>query len=282
MCSKLINNNSMNYIGSNVRTTVNNITISYTDEGPVEAPVIIFIHGFPLNKTMWEMQLEVLKDEYRVIAYDVRGHGDTDAGSDHFSIDLFVTDLISFMNDLNINKAILCGLSMGGYIALNAVENYPQLFDALILSDTSCAADTTESKHKRLMAIEDIKINGIENFANENIKNLFAPGSFQSKESAISRVREMIVNTTTESIFNTMHALAMRKETCSRLIGIKLPVLILVGIDDIITPLSAAKVMHENIPGSKLNIVEQAGHLSNMENPYEFNYLIKKFIETVY
>lgn len=132
------------------------------------------------------------------------------------------------------------------------------------------------------MAIEDIKINGIENFANENIKNLFAPGSFQSKESAISRVREMIVNTTTESIFNTMHALAMRKETCSRLIGIKLPVLILVGIDDIITPLSAAKVMHENIPGSKLNIVEQAGHLSNMENPYEFNYLIKKFIETVY
>jgi len=282
MCSKLINNNSMNYIGSNVRTTVNNITISYTDEGPVEAPVIIFIHGFPLNKTMWEMQLEVLKDEYRVIAYDVRGHGDTDAGSDHFSIDLFVTDLISFMNDLNINKAILCGLSMGGYIALNAVENYPQLFDALILSDTSCAADTTESKHKRLMAIEDIKINGIENFANENIKNLFAPGSFQSKESAISRVREMIVNTTTESIFNTMHALAMRKETCSRLTGIKLPVLILVGIDDIITPLSAAKVMHENIPGSKLNIVEQAGHLSNMENPYEFNYLIKKFIETVY
>ncbi len=272
----------MNYIGSNVRTTVNNITISYTDEGQVEAPVIIFIHGFPLNKTMWEMQLEALKDEYRVIAFDVRGHGDSDAGSDHFSIDLFVTDLICFMDDLNINKAILCGLSMGGYIALNAVCNYPHLFDALILSDTSCAADTTDAKHKRLMAIEDIKMNGIENFADENIKNLFAPGSFQTKESEISRVREMIVSTSSESIFNTMHALAVRKETCSRLKSIKLPVLILVGIDDKITPLSAAKAMHENIPGSKLSIVEQAGHLSNMENPYEFNYLINKFIETVY
>jgi len=92
----------------------------------------------------------------------------------------------------------------------------------------------------------------------------------------------MIVNTSSQSIYNTQHALAIRRETCSHLQEIKIPVLILVGIDDKITPVSSAKTMNENIADSKLNIIEHAGHLSNLENPFEFNYLIKKFIDTVY
>lgn len=267
---------------SNLTITANNISISYTDAGPAEAPAIIFIHGFPLNKSMWDKQLDALKDQYRVIAFDVRGHGNSDSGSEHFSIDIFVSDLIGFMDNLAIKKAILCGLSMGGYIAINAAEKHPDLFDALILSDTSCTADTTEAKHRRIMAIEDIKLNGIQNFADESLKNLFAPESFISKSQEISAVRDMIVNTSCQSIYNAMHALAMRRETCSRLHEIKIPVLILVGIDDKITPLSSAKTLNENIADSKLNIIENAGHLSNLENPYEFNYLIKKFIDTVY
>jgi 3-oxoadipate enol-lactonase len=231
---------------STLKIKANNIAISYTEAGPAEAPAIIFIHGFPLNKSMWNKQIDALKDQYRVIAFDVRGHGESEAGDDHFSINLFVSDLISFMENLAIKKAILCGLSMGGYIALYAAQKHPDLFNALILSDTSCAADTTEAKHRRIMAIEDIKINGLKNFANNSITNLFAPGSLISKSQEISLVRDMIMNTSSQSIYNTMHALAIRMETCSRLHEIKIPVLILVGIDDIITPLSSAKVMHEN------------------------------------
>jgi len=272
----------MNLTETNVTTIINNLSVSYSDEGPVEAPVVIFIHGFPLNKSMWDSQLEALKEEYRVIAYDVRGHGDSDAGYEDFSIDLFANDLISFMDNLKIRKATLCGLSMGGYIALNAIGNYQERFNALILSDTQCIADTPEVRENRLLAIENIRKNGLDDFAHESIKNLFAPVSLLSKETEIDSVREMIVNTSKKSIYNSLHALATRKETFSKLSDIKIPVLILVGSEDKITPPEMAELMHKKINGSQLNIIEHAGHLSNMENPFEFNYQIRKFISTVY
>ncbi len=272
----------MNITETNVTMIINNLSVCYSDEGPAEAPIVIFIHGFPLNKTMWDSQLEALNDEYRVIAYDIRGHGGSDAGYEVFSIDLFANDLISFMDCLKIKKAVICGLSMGGYIALNAIGHFPERFDALILSDTQCFADTPAVREDRLMAIENIKTNGLEDFAHESIKNLFAPVSLLSKETEIASVREMIVNTSKLSIFNSMHALAIRKDTSCVLLGIKVPVLILVGDEDKITPFEMAESMHKKINGSQLSIIEHAGHLSNMDNPFEFNYQIRKFISSVY
>jgi 3-oxoadipate enol-lactonase len=139
-----------------MRINVNNISISYLDAGPVDAPVIVFIHGFPFNKSMWKSQVEALKAQYRVIAYDVRGHGDSDSGTVQFSIEQFVSDLIGFLDALKVEKVTLCGLSMGGYIALNAIQNFAKRFDALILCDTQCIADTPETKEKRMKAIESI------------------------------------------------------------------------------------------------------------------------------
>jgi len=272
----------MDYIESSTITIINKLEVSYTDEGPLAAPVIIFIHGFPLNKSMWDAQLESLRDEYRVIAYDVRGHGESEAGNDHFTIDLFASDLLNLMRKLNIKKATLCGLSMGGYIALNAVINFPEYFEALILSDTSCSADTPKARNKRLEAIESIRKTGIENFADASLKNLFASGSFKNKQEEINSVREMIVNTSDKSVFNTLHALAIRKATFNRLSEINIPVLILVGDEDKITSPIAAMVMHQHIRGSVLSIIGNAAHMSNMENPQEFNHRLKTFVEMVF
>lgn len=272
----------MRNLGDDIKMTVNNLTVSYIDEGPDEEPVIIFIHGFPFNKSMWTKQVEALKENYRVVAYDVRGHGNSDTGNEDFSIELFVKDLLNFMDALNIDRTILCGLSMGGYIALNAIENYPERFDALILSDTHCIADTPEAKEKRLKTIESIKKDGVEKFADESIKNLFAPESFSKKKEEIAAVRDMIVNTTKESLYKTLRAFYERKETCSKLSEIKVPVLIMVGKEDKITPPVAAQLIHEKIKDSLLSIIEHAGHLSNMENPREFNKQLKKFVASVY
>ncbi len=266
---------------TNVEMIVNNLTVSYTDEGPVEAPVIIFIHGFPLNKSMWDSQIEALRDEYRVIAYDIRGYGDSDAGPEDFSMDLFASDLIAFMDKLEISKAMLCGLSMGGYIALNAAVNYPERIEALILCDTQCIADSSKAKKNRLLTIENIRKNGLEDYTHESIKNLFAAGSFQTKDSEIAVVMKMILNTPKQIIYNSLNALATRNETCSKLPELKIPVLILVGEEDKITPPEMAESMHKKINASQLNIIEHAGHLSNMENPFEFNYQIRKFISVV-
>ena len=104
----------MRYFGNNIKTLVNKLVVSYTDNGPDEAPVIIFIHGFPLNKTMWDNQVDALKENYRVISYDIRGHGDSEQGNEDFFINLFVKDLLHLMDALKIEKASICGLSMGG------------------------------------------------------------------------------------------------------------------------------------------------------------------------
>ncbi|PKP52591.1 MAG: alpha/beta hydrolase [Bacteroidetes bacterium HGW-Bacteroidetes-1] len=268
----------MKYLEKEIEISTKKLKVSYIDEGSKEASAIIFIHGFPFNKSMWKKQLASLMENNRVIAYDVRGHGNSDAGNDIFSIELFVNDLLSFMDALKIDQAALCGLSMGGYIALNAIENYPKRFIALILCDTNCKADTLEAKENRMKTIRDIKENGVEQYANESLKKLFAPESFSKHSEEVEYVREMIINTPKQSLYNTLKALSERIETCSKLIDIRLPVLILVGKEDKIIPSEAALFMHQKMKGSSLQIIESAGHVSNLENPDQFNEHLKRFI----
>lgn len=271
----------MRYLGTNIEMTINNHTVSYTDEGPDNSTVIILIHGFPLNKSMWNKQIDMLSETYRVIAYDVRGHGNSTAGTADFSIELFVDDLLGLMDALKIDRAILCGLSMGGYIALNAVENFPKRFDALILCDTNCIADKPEAIRKRLMAINSIRENGLEQYSDESLKVLFAPESFVTSKEKIALVKEMIMKTPLETLSRTLLALTRRKETCTKLTDIHIPVLIVVGKEDQITPPDAALQMQKKIKRATLNILEYAGHLSNIENSYEFNYQLIKFVSSI-
>jgi len=261
---------------------INNLFVNHSDAGDHGSPVIIFIHGFPFNKSMWNVQVESLKDNYRLITYDIRGHGSSDAGNVDFSIDLFAADLIGLMDALKIERATLCGLSMGGYIALKAADKYRERFDALILADTQCIADSPEAREKRKKAIENIRENGVAKYAEESVKNLFASESFTTRVNEVTAVREMIVKTSEQSIISTLLALSTRKETCHILSEIEVPVLIMVGIEDKLTPPDAARFMHEKIKGSLLKVIDHAGHVSNLENPGEFNAGLKEFIASVY
>src|SRR6188768_2971265 len=200
--------------------------VSYIDEG--SGIPIIFIHGFPFNKWMWEKQVLSLKDKYRCIAYDIQGHGDSTSTSSEFSISQFADDLIGFMDALHLDKVVLCGLSMGGYIALHAVEKAPERIIALALCDTQCKADTHEAKDKRLRTIAFIEQTGLSRYADESVKNLFAPASFESRKSEIDFIRQVIVNSKPENVCKTLMALANRKNTCYVLQSLKIPVLILV------------------------------------------------------
>lgn len=271
----------MRRIGNNIGIRINNLTVSYSDHGPDEAPVVILIHGFPFNKSMWSVQVEVLKYSHRVITYDIRGHGNSDPGIGDFFIDLFVNDLLRLMEKLSIEKATLCGLSLGGYIAVNAILKYPDRFDGLILNDTQCIADTPEIKENRDKAIIRIKKEGVDMYADESLKNIFAPESFIKKKNEIASVREMIISTPKQTLCNTLYALAERNETCSRLQEINVPVLIMVGKEDKITPIAAARQMHEKIKNSTLKIILHAGHISSLENPVAFNFHMLKYLELV-
>lgn len=257
---------------------VNGIKVGYLDAGPASGLPVIFIHGFPFSKEMWEKQLSALCESHRVIAYDVRGHGESERGAAQFSIAQFADDLFFFMDALKIEKAILVGLSMGGYIALHAIQQQPQRIAGLILCDTQCAADSDEGRKKRKKNIAFIQKNGLSIYAEESLKNLFAPVSFTDKKDEVIFIKNTILKTPAEIICLTLQALADRKETCSSLAQIKVPVCILVGKEDKITSPEVAHKMQILINGSSLHLIDGAGHLSNLENPEQFNAHVKTFL----
>lgn len=271
----------MRSTGKNIELTAGGVVINYNDQGPDDAPVLIFIHGLALNKDMWFKQEEAFKSKYRVIAYDLRGHGKSAAGNDDFSIEQFADDLIHFMDMLAIDKVIVCGLSMGGYTAMRAMEKYPERFEALVLCDTQCIADTPEAKEKRLKAIQSIRETGKRAFALQNAKNIFLPESFAALKEETEAAVQMAMQMEAESICSTLLALAGRNETCTRLEEIKVHVLILVGKEDKITPPERSQVMKERIANAELCIIEHAAHVSNIENPKTFNVCLLRFLERI-
>lgn len=263
--------------GYNLSVSVNDFDLSYDDVGEGSIPVI-FLHGFPFDKTMWEFQLEFLKLTYRLISCDIRGFGKSSDEYSHLSIDLFADDLIRFMDKLKIEKAIVCGLSMGGYIALNALKRFPARFEGLVLCDTQCIADTAEGKEKRYKVIEDIEANGVTKFNEGFIKNVFHIDSPKNKKETVDQLRDVVFANSQYIITRGLTALAERSETCSSLGEISIPTLIICGREDIVTPLAQSEYMNAAIKGSKLQVIEDAGHVSNLEQPHEFAKYLSEFL----
>lgn len=243
----------------------------------------MFIHGFPFSSEMWKGQTHVLQDNnnLRIITYDLRGHGQSDVGDGQYTIELFADDLIALLDHLKIAKTILCGFSMGGYIALRAVERNPDRFSALVLCDTMSAADSNEAKTRRANSIKLVKNEGVGQFTEGFLKAVFAPQTFDSNPDIVNKIRRTILSNSPLGICGALLAMAGRTETTEALSKINIPTLILVGEYDAITPPSAAKNMHDRIPNSKLHVLDNAAHMSNLENPKVFNEQLMEFLAEV-
>lgn len=264
----------------NLLTEVNNITISYNEAGDGKIPVI-FLHGFPFDKSMWKGQLDSLKSANRVIALNIRGFGKSIDENTHLSIEQFASDLVAFMDKLNIEKATVCGLSMGGFIALNAINRFPERFNSLILCDTQCIADTEEVKAKRLQTIEQINLEGATAFNEKFAKSVFHPTTIADNKELVESLRSIVFANSKAIITAGLTALAERAETCSILTTIHVPTLIICGREDEVTPLTQSEFMHQHIEGAILKIIDNAGHVSNLEHPEEFNKYMLEFLLSV-
>jgi len=267
-----------------MKASVNNSLLHYIDIGISTAIPVVLIHGFPFSHKMWTFpggQTEALAGSFRVIAYDVRGHGESEIGDGQYTIELFVDDLIGLLDHLGITKAVLIGLSMGGYIALRAVERNPDRVRALILCDTKSDADSNEAKIKRAASIKAIKANGPRVFAESFVAGVFTPESFTAKPEAIKAIQSIIERTAPVSLCGTTLALAARTDTSSSLPGITVPVLIMVGERDLLTPPAVSETMKEKIPSSELHLIPNSAHMSNIENAPEFNKHLLEFLQKI-
>lgn len=257
---------------------VNGGDIFYVDVGVSKATPIVLIHGFPFSHEMWHPQIEALQKRFRVIAYDLRGHGKSGVGDGQYTLEFFVDDLLALLDNLKIEKAVLCGLSMGGYIALRTVERNPGRVRGLILADTQAKADSNEAKLKRGEAIKSVKANGVNAYADGFVKSVFAPQTPANNITAVEKIRRIIQANSSLGICGALLALTSRTDTTESLPAIKAPTLILVGEHDALTPPSASQEMHNKIPNSEIHLIPNAAHLSNLENSEEFNKHLLNFL----
>ena len=262
-----------------MHTTINGATIHYIEAGSPTGLPVVFVHGFPFSHEMWRDQVNATANNFRAIAYDVRGHGLSDVGDGQYTIEAHVDDLIGLLDHLRITAAVLVGLSMGGYITLRALERNPGRVRAAVLCDTRSEADTNDAKVGRFTSIAGIKKNGSAQFVEGFLNRLFAPESFSKRPDAVAFIRTIMERTPPLSLTGTLLALAARTDTTTSLAKISVPVLILVGEHDPITPPSASESMHRAIPGSEMHVVAGAAHMSNLENPAFFNETLLAFLK---
>jgi 3-oxoadipate enol-lactonase len=261
-----------------MREVVNGNEVNYIDVGEKGRLPIVLIHGFPFSHEMWEPQIQALQKQFRVIAYDLRGHGKSSVGDGQYMLEFFVDDLIGLLDHLKIGKAAICGLSMGGYIALRAAERNPDRVLALVLADTQAKADSNESKLKRAAGIKSVKTEDTNAYAETYVKGVFTAESIAKKLEAVEKMKRIIQSNSPLGICGALLALATRTDTTQALSNFEMPTLILVGEKDSSTPPSAAKEMQASLPSSEIHIIPNAAHLSNLENPDEFNKHLLSFL----
>lgn len=261
-----------------MKEKINGILVNYEQCGDNSLPALVLVHGFPFGLEMWRPQLEMLSSRFRVIAYDVRGFGGSECGDGQYTLEFFVDDLVGLLDHLNIEKAAVCGLSMGGYIALRAYERNPEYFSALILADTRAEADSNEAKLKRAAAIRAVKADGPARYAEGFIKSVFAGETLSKRADLVESAKQLIASNSAQGIAGALLAMASRNDLTHVLGLIGVPVLILVGESDSLTPPELARALQEKIPNATLEVVPQAGHLSSLENPAAFNSSVAAFL----
>jgi pimeloyl-ACP methyl ester carboxylesterase len=170
---------------------------------------------------------------------------------------------------------------MGGFIALNALKRFPERFEALILCDTQCIADTVEVKEKRYKIIDEIDANGVTNFNEGFIRSVFHKDSLSGKKDLVEKLSSVVFANSQHIITMGLTALAKRTETCSTLNEISIQTLIICGREDEVTPLDQSEFMHAAIQGSILHVIDNAGHVSNLEQPHEFNNQLLVFLSSL-
>lgn len=260
-----------------MQITINSLSVH--DLGEKDKQTIILIHGFPFDYTMWTSQIRALQKNYRVIAYDVRGLGKSYVGDGQYTLEFFVDDLFSLVHEMQLEKPVLCGLSMGGYIALRAVERDQSRFNGLILMDTKSEADDDTDKLNRSKGINTINTEGLDKFIDDLIPTLFAEESLKNKKATVENIKNVAMSHSPAGVKGSLLAMACRTSTTRFLKKIKLPSLVMGGSFDKLTPPQAMREMADKIKDAEFAIVPKAGHLSPVENPSFVNDMLCGFIK---
>jgi 3-oxoadipate enol-lactonase len=258
---------------------INGITINYLIAGEGEA--IVLIHGHPFDHTMWQPQIDAFSGRYQVIVPDLRGYGKSglpEGGVSRFED--YSTDILQLLDILRVDNFHVAGLSMGGQLAMEVYRQAPSRVKSLILADTFATLDTPEAKTARNDGADRMLREGMDGYANESIHKMIKAEHVTKMPGVAAHVMRMMTSTNPKGAAMAMRARSERIDYLNEVLPqIKVPVLIVVGRQDEFTPVAKAEEMRAVIPGSKLVVIEDAGHMPNLERAPEFNQIMMDFLE---
>ncbi len=261
-----------------MKARINTAELAYDDHG-IGLPVI-FLHAFPLNRSMWTgITTSLLAEQrYRLVAIDWRGFGESELGTPLSTMELLADDLAGLLDHLGIQQAVLCGLSMGGYVAFAFLKKYFQRVNGLILADTRPGADSQEAQASREQVARLAESQGTEAIADLQMPKLLAEETRRSKREVEIAVRRMINAATPAGIAATSRGMALRADLTALLPTLHIPTLILVGEQDGLISPTVVQDYAALIPDAHVEIIPRAGHLSSLEQPEIFVELLRKFL----
>jgi pimeloyl-ACP methyl ester carboxylesterase len=252
--------------------------IGYDDIG-TGLPVV-FLHGFPHNRSLWTPQVHGLVDRARCVAPDLRGFGETTVAGP-YSMDQYADDVASLLDALRIERAVVAGLSMGGYVAFSLWRRHRSRVRALVLADTRAGADSDVARGKRDEMIAMALGRGSGAVAEAMITGMVGKGTRARSPEVVDEVQRMLACAPVDGIIGALEALKSRVDSTPTLATIDVPTLIVVGEEDVLTPVAESRTMHEGIRGSVLEIIGGAGHVSNVERPAAFNHVLSEFLASL-
>jgi 3-oxoadipate enol-lactonase len=259
-----------------MKITANGISMNYQLEGPANAPVVTLSHSLATNLSMWDPQIAALTPRYRVLRYDARGHGGTEAPEGPYTLDQLAEDVRALLQVLKIARTHFIGLSMGGFIGQILGLKYPKMLGSLILCDTTSRV-APEAKPTWDERIRVARTQGMEPHVEPTISRWFTAPFREKRPEVVEPVRAMIRATSPRGYIGCCQAIVALDLT-DRLDAIAVPTLIVVGENDPATPVAASRTIHERIKGSELVILKTAMHLSNLEQPEAFNRAVGTFL----
>jgi 3-oxoadipate enol-lactonase len=245
---------------------------------------VLFVHGFPFDRTVWRHQLATLSGVRR-IALDLRGVGGSDAppppAADGYSMARYADDLVAVLDAVGVRDAVLCGLSMGGYIIFELLRRHPERVKAMILADTKPQADSTDAKRGRDELAEVAERQGPEVVIERLLPRLLAPTTEGTQPEVAGQVREMARRWSVPGLVGALRALRDRPDSTDTLRGIRVPTLVLVGSHDEIAPPDTARAMARLIPDAQCHVVPAAGHIAPLEQPLATSRLLADFLSAL-
>lgn len=259
------------------RINIPGATLSVNDAG--DGSPILFVHGFPLDHTMWREQVADLSRDFRCIVPDLRGFGQSTVTEGKVTMEQFADDLAALLDALAIAEpVVLCGLSMGGYIAWQFVRRHAARLKTLILCDTRAAPDSPEAAANRLKLADDVVPLGPELVVKSMLPRLITPGFKVRELSWIEEVRQVMLATNSHGIAAASRGMAERADARPWLATIECPALVLVGEQDAISPPAEMSEIASTLPRATFRVIPDAGHLAPLENPQPVNEAIRTFL----